>query len=150
MIKTQLTRADALEILELGRQFHQESQFKDQVFQEEKCWAILNATLLHPEKYFIAYDDQFKGLLLMQMSAEFFSDSLWAADHAFYVTPEERGGGLGKELLEAGEKWAKEKGAAEMVIFHNAGIRTETAEKFYTALGYQLSGLIFKKSFLVN
>jgi len=145
MIKTLLNREDALVILEMGRRFHQESQFKETPYDEQRCWALLEATVSHPNQFFIAYDDQFKGFIILQMGMQFFSGSKWAADQAFYVAPEHRGGSLATRLLKTGEAWAKERGASEFTIMHNAGIGLETAEKFYTKLGFGLSGLIFNK-----
>lgn len=145
MIKTQFDRNDTTGILNLGRQLHQESRFNGTSFDEPKCLMLLEQTLKYPHRVFIAYDDQFQGLLILQMSTQFFNDDMWAGDQAFYVTPEARGSGLAQQLITVGETWAKSEGATELVILHNAGIGLDTAEKFYNKLGLTLSGLIFNK-----
>lgn len=146
MIKTQLTREDALKILGLGKLLHQESQYCKQPYDSERIWSVLEATLQHPDKYFICYDDQFHGLLLLQMSNEFFSGEKWAGDLTFFVAPPARKGGLGDQLLEAGQQWAKENGAKEFTILHNAGIGLDTSDKYYEGRGFKLSGKIYSKS----
>src|ERR1700744_3393327 len=146
MIKTQLTREDALQILELGRLLHQESQYSKQPFNAERIWSVLEATLQRPDSFFIAYDDKYRGLLLLQMSAEFFSGEKWAGDLSFYVAPDARKLGLGDELLVVGEKWAKENGAKELTILHNAGIGLDKADHYYEKRGFKLSGKIYSKT----
>ena len=150
MIKTVYDPSDAAGILELGRQFHQESHFRGTSYDEPKCRMLMAASLMYPEKIFIAYDDTFQGIIVLQMSTQFFNDQKWAGDQAFYVTPQARGSGLAKQLLDAGSQWAKQNGASDLVIFHNAGIGIEKAEGFYNPLGFNLSGLIFNKSLVDN
>lgn len=145
MIRTELDVGDLPSILAMGYTFHQESRYKDLNYDPNKIEKLLLASLNHPDKIFFAYDSSFNGLILLQMGTQFFSDDKWAGDQAFYVTPNKRGTRLALELLELGAKWAKENGAKELVILHNAGLGLESAEKFYTKHGFGLSGLIFNK-----
>ncbi len=146
MIKTQLTRDDALKILELGRALHGESHFAKENFDDERCWMLLDSTLRSPGRCFIAYDDQFRGMIILQMSTNFFSGAKWAGDQVFYVAPEARNQGLSDELLEAGKKWAKENGAAELTIIHNAGIGLDWSDQYYSKRGFQLTGKVYSIS----
>lgn len=148
MIKTVLTREDALALLEVGRKFHSESQFKDEPYNAEGCWALLDATLRHPDSFFIAYDDEYRGLLILQAGVKFFSGTRWVADQVFYVAPEFRGSSLALRLLKEGEKWTRSIGAPELVIMHNAGIGMAEADRFYKRLGFDLTGKIFTKQLL--
>lgn len=146
MIRTELTREDALKILDLGYALHQESQFRDQPFEAERCWALLEATLQHPDKVFIAYDDEFQGMIILQMSTNFFSGQKWAGDQVFYVAPTARGTGLSDGLLAVGSEWARCHGALELTIIHNAGIGLETADQYYEKRGFKLTGKVYSKS----
>ena len=148
MIKTQLDLADLPQILNLGRQFHQESHFNSTDYDEVKVRMLLEKTLELPHKLFLAYDDQFQGVILLQMATQFFNNQLWAGDQAFYVTPATRGRGLASDLLNAGQQWAKQEGASEVVILHNAGINADRAQSYYESKGFNLSGLIFRKSLI--
>jgi GNAT superfamily N-acetyltransferase len=145
MIKTYLDPDDLEKVLDLGYKFHQESQYKDLSYDIPKITNILMATISIPTRFFIAYDAEFKGLILLQMSTQFFSASKWAGDQAFYVVPEARKSGLGHDLLEVGYQWACDNDADDFVILHNAGIGLETAQKFYEKEGFKLSGMIFNK-----
>lgn len=145
MIKTQLTREDALQILELGRQLHAESRFNEQPYDEQRCWTVLDATVRFPEKFFIAYDDSFKGFIIMHMQEHYWSGHKWATDFCLYVAPEKRGSMMAYRLEKAAEKWAKEKGAREMTIFHNTGINMEDAPAIFNRLGFNTAGYIFTK-----
>jgi GNAT superfamily N-acetyltransferase len=143
MIKTVLTRDDALNIMALGRRLHQESRFSNLPYNEERCWMVLQNTLEHPDKYFIAFDEEYHGFILMVMTEEFFSGTKWSGDRCLYVAPEHRGGSLVVRLLDEAYKWSKEHGAEEMVILHNTGINTDTAPKLFNKLGFDMKGYIF-------
>jgi len=148
MIKTVLTREDAQEIMKLGRRLHQESRFKDQEFDALRCWLVLEQTLQQPDKYFIAFDSEYRGFILMAMTEEFFSGSKWAGDRCLYIAPEHRGGSLVVRLLNAAQDWAKANGAKEMVIIHNTGIDMEKAPKLFNKLGFDMKGYICAKEIL--
>ena len=148
MIKTQLDREAALEIMKLGKQLHAESRFSDELFDDQRCWSILDGTINNPEKLFIAYDSEYRGFILMVMNQEFFSGKKWAADLSLYVKPECRGGSLVVRLLDAAYKWAKEHGARDVTIFHNTGIDTDKAPQLFGKLGFNMKGYIFVKEIM--
>jgi GNAT superfamily N-acetyltransferase len=148
MIKTQLQREDALQIIELGRRLHKESRFKEQPFNYDRCWNVLERTVLQPERDFIAFDSEYRGFILMTMTEEFFSGTKWAGDRSLYIAPEHRGGSLVVRLIDAAQDWAKQNGAEEMTIFHNTGINTEQAPKLFGKLGFDMKGYIFVKEII--
>ena len=145
MIKTKLTREDALKIIELGRILHKESQFRDTKFDVEGCWFLLEATLKSPTKFFIGYDDQFRGMIILQISVNFFSGEKWAGDQVFFVAPEARNKGLADELLEAGRSWAKDNDAKELTIIHNTGIGLDWSDEYYSKRGFKLTGKVYSE-----
>lgn len=145
MLKTKLTTEDARVILEMGRQLHQESQFKDEPFNVDKCWALLSSTLDNPTRRFIAYDDKFRGFVLMGINEHYFSDVKKAADFCLYIVPEHRGGSLVVRLIDAASEWATANGAKDITIQHNTGIKTESAPRLFNKLGFDLDGYIFTK-----
>jgi hypothetical protein len=141
-----LNHDSALQIIELGRELHQESKFKDTPFSEQNCWKVLEATQTNQFKFFLAYDDEFRGFIIMQATTHYFNNNVWTADLAFYVKPEFRGTTtVGLELLQEAEKWSKAIGAQEMTIFHNTGINTDKSEKFFNRNGFSTAGYIFTK-----
>lgn len=141
-IKTVIDREDALELLKIGEQFMKESRFGNGTYNAEKVWTILDATLRYPDRYFIAYDSDFRGLILLMISEHYFSTDRFCSDLAFFVTPEARGSTLGPRLLKEGIKWAEGCGVKEFTIFHNAGF---PLTKFYEGMGLPKVGEIFSK-----
>lgn len=122
-----------------------ESQFKDEPFNDEKCWALLESTLTHPTLRFIAYDSEFRGFILMQMTEHYFSDVKKASDFALFIVPEARGGSLVVRLIDAATEWSRENGAKDITIYHNTGINTDKAPQLFNKLGFDMDGYIFKK-----
>jgi len=62
---------------------------------------------------------------------------------ALVVSGDSSGHGIGAALVRHVEKWAAERGAAE--IFLNSGVQREGAHSFYEKLGYRASGVRFSK-----
>lgn len=145
MIKTKLTLEDALEIIKVGEELKNESRFRNHKYDPVGVEQILACTIRSPDKFFIAYDDQFRGLILMGIREHYFSDYKIAGDFAFFVKPEYRGSTLAVRLLREAERWAKENGANEMTILHNTGINTDQASRFFNGIGYETQGHIFSK-----
>jgi GNAT superfamily N-acetyltransferase len=85
-------------------------------------------------------------MIILQMSVVFFSGAKWAGDQVFFVAPEARKQGLSDELLAAGIKWAKDNGALDLTIIHNAGIDLDGADQYYSKRGFKLSGKVYSKS----
>ena len=145
MIKTQVTLEDAFKIVEVGKTFLEEGRFKNHEYNPNGVLRILEATVTNPDKAFCAFDDQYRGLILMGISQHYFSTYKWATDFAFFVLPEYRGSTLAVRLLREAEKWAKANGASELTILHNTGINTDTATRFFNGVGYETNGHIFSK-----
>lgn len=145
MIKTLLNREDALQILELGKRLHNESHFQSEPYDSERCWNLLDSTVRFPSKRFIAYDDQFRGFILLGINEHYFSGVKRAEDFALWIAPEHRGGSLVLRLLQLGEQWAKDNGAVSLTIYHNTGIQTDKSPKLFNKLGYDTAGYIFTK-----
>lgn len=145
MIKTKVTPEDAQKIVEIGYEFMKEGRFRDHQYDPEGVWRVLEATIRFPNRFFVAYDDEFRGLALMGISQHYFSTYKWATDFAFFVLPEHRGGTLAVRLLREAERWAKENGASEITILHNTGINTDKSGRFFNGFGYETKGHIFSK-----
>lgn len=145
MIKTQLDRDGALKILELGEKLKNESQFRNEPYDSERVWQLLDATVRFPNQRFIAYDDEFRGFIIMGINEHYFSGIKRAEDFALWIAPEHRGGTLVLRLLRAAEEWAEKNGATSMTIYHNTGIQTDKSPRLFNKLGYDTAGYIFTK-----
>ena len=62
---------------------------------------------------------------------------------ALVVSEDSHGKGVGAALVRAVERWANQRGAAE--IFLNSGVQREGARRFYEKLGYRVTGVRFSK-----
>lgn len=145
MIKTVLDREAALKYIEVGRRLHGESQFRDEPYDEAKIMALFEATLVSPSTHYIAYDSEYRGMIIMGINEHYFSRVKWAADYCLFIVPEARGGSLVVRLIEAASNWAYSQGASWIRIDHNTGISPEKAPTLFNKLGFDLAGYIFTK-----
>lgn len=143
MIKTVVEPQDERPLLELGYRFHQESQFRNTPYNIMGVLQMIRAPALYPDKLLIAFDTDYRGVIILQMSTEFFSGRKWAGDQVFYVDPQSRRNGLASDLLKVGKQWALENGAEDLVIVHNAGIDLDKADEYYLKQGFEVSGKLY-------
>jgi GNAT superfamily N-acetyltransferase len=75
------------------------------------------------------------GLLLMEAHSDslLFAERRWAELVALYVAPGERGGALGRRLVEAGTQWAAAHGFDRLQLYVTAA--NEPAKRFYARCG---------------
>jgi GNAT superfamily N-acetyltransferase len=59
------------------------------------------------------------------------------------VDEKARRGGVGRKLVEAAEEWARERGADVMIV--HSGRQRTGAHAFYERVGYEATGVRFKK-----
>lgn len=149
MVRTELTREDALILLQMGKDLFDESHFRNENFQPNKVWVLLNATLKYPTRYFICYDKtdggEIGGYIFAYANENYFSDHLVAQDYAMYVKPEYRGSSIFIRLLKTFEKWADNIGAQEIRIGHSTGIDSEKTQALFKKLGFKQTATIFSK-----
>ena len=145
MIRTDLDRESALKLLELGERFHSETRFGEGEFNKERVWNVFQKIEAYPSHFFIAYDDQFRGVIMMARQENYWSGETTVQDLCFYVSPEARGTPIAVRLEKAARQWAKDIGAKEMIIYHNTGIETDSAPALFNRLGYVKQGYIFSR-----
>lgn len=67
-----------------------------------------------------------------------------SADLGIVVLPEWRGRGIGEQLMQAAEAWARERGAKRMIL--DLAAANDGARRFYERLGYEVYGLQMRRS----
>jgi len=67
-----------------------------------------------------------------------------SADVGIAVLPHWRNRGIGKQLMEAAEAWAREHGAERMILDLSAA--NEGARRLYERLGYEVYGLQMRRA----
>ncbi|UOQ46838.1 GNAT family N-acetyltransferase [Gracilibacillus caseinilyticus] len=95
-------------------------------------------------------DGEVFGFLGMFLQHYFEYDGQYAQIGIFIVDKDHRRQGIGKQMLERAEKWAKANGARAVMI--NSGNRNErlAAHQMYENLGYEAKSIGFIKNIIIN
>ena len=91
-------------------------------------------------------EDRLVGMIGLRVDLGYEYDGVQARIVALVVDESCRGSGIGSQLVEAGERWARERGAHKVMV-NTAHRRTQT-HAFYRSVGYESTGLRFVKSLL--
>lgn len=84
------------------------------------------------------------GLIGVRVECGYEFDGLIGRIDVLVVDESVRGRGIGKALVEVGERWLRQRGASRVLV-STAHRRTAT-HRFYESLGYESTGLRFSKS----
>lgn len=95
----------------------------------------------------VAFDeDKVVGLLLIVLFPNPFNPKcLNATELAYYVDPEYRESGVGRQLLTQGENVAKQIGVQLFNMIHLNSVSPEKAEAVYAKMGYRKNETVFTK-----
>ena len=85
------------------------------------------------------------GFLIGSLAAHGFHTDMFAYDRLVYVTPDRRGSTVARTLITAFEQWAKDKGAARVLLGVTTGTHTDATARFYNKLGYDTVGVLTMK-----
>lgn len=133
----------------LCSRFHQESHYAHVPLDLHTCRSVYLKSKMNPngriftKEYYI--EGQMVGLFIGSIVPIFFSKETQAQDLIFYILPEHRGTSWFLRTLLEFEKWAKEQGAFQVVLYTDTGINPE---KLGTLLGkykYTQSGVCYNK-----
>lgn len=80
----------------------------------------------------------------------FSSKGVYASEFAIYVNQEKRGTSAAYKLVERFERWAEDNKALEINVGVSTGITPERAHGFYTKMGYNHVGGIYKKQLVTG
>ncbi|MEX2649059.1 MAG: GNAT family N-acetyltransferase [Alphaproteobacteria bacterium] len=140
--------ADIPALIELGARFHAESRYKALPYDRGALRARLEDAVVRPMDHFVAVADEagaLVGVLAGLLTAFPFAPVPIAIDACFYVRPDRRGVPAARHLLAMFESWARERGAACVLLGVTSGVADERAIRLYQRLGYQLTGAILGK-----
>lgn len=143
----ELQEKDIEAMVAIGAEMHQEGAFSGLDYNPHRMEAVFTRCLTDRDHLCLVVkkDGMIIGGIYAVLSVYFFNYDIIAEERALYVLKEHRGGIAGLKLVRAFEKWAKERGAKEIVTGSSVGIKTEKVRQFYEALGYSTRGYIFKK-----
>ena len=144
---TQFSSDRLLNILQLGKRMHEESSYASLPFDAEKAAGAIMQLVVDNDSGFgvIAYDEDTPvGLIAGGIGSRWFSPSLYAYDHVWYVVPEYRGSRTAIRMLKMFESWAKDQGAEELWMGVTTNIDPERTGSLFTRLGYEHVGGNYK------
>jgi GNAT superfamily N-acetyltransferase len=98
------------------------------------------------ELYLLEYEAKVHGLLGFRIRENLEEPSRYGEVSVVVTLPESRKLGFGRALMNFAENLAKEKGCKGTWLVSGFG-REEEAHKFYSKLGYKITGYRFVKSF---
>lgn len=137
------TLEDLPEIAEMSMKFVETTGYKD--FADEDTIKSLIAAVVTSEPHEkIILLEPGVGFLAGCVTPFIFGPHLLATEIAWWVEPESRGSGIGKEFLDAFEFWAKEKAGCTMI---SMVCLDDKLEKFYVKQGYKLYERAYMKVF---
>ncbi len=140
-------RNDASAIFKMCRDFHQETQLKNIVF-DNVVFAGHLSWLYEDGACFLAvaeHDGKIVGFMSGWVYQLYFSKTLSAQNNLWYVLPEYRGGMIGVRLLKMFESWAFDKGAKILVGGTSSGISMPRSNKLIEKFGYEPVGSEYRK-----
>jgi len=124
---------DVPRLVEMGRRFVRETEYADKVGVSPEHMQKFGTDLLaNPAAAILVCDadGELRGMLALLIYPHPFSGESTAVELFWWVEPEHRG--TGRELLQAGEQWARERGAKRMQVI----APNERVAKLYRRKGY--------------
>lgn len=137
------TEADLPALLEMGERFRQETAYRDRLVADPGHPAWLARYVMDTGRILVATDgDTLVGMLWLLVVDHPALNKRLAGAVVWWVDAGARHQGVGRDLLAAGEAWAREVGATalQVMAYHNAPV-----ERLYGALGYEPKEIVFEK-----
>lgn len=137
---------DFPQILELAREFWQQTQFKSEPFNDEHCTNMIEMAHSHDllavldvGGVVVGFSAAVKSYLLASIEA------LTATELAWWVSPDHRGGRNGYSLLKYMEYLAKESGVKYWNMASMESSMPDIVNNMYERLGYKKSETVYTK-----
>lgn len=136
------------ELMALGRAMYAESTLVHLPLDEERARQTLLGAIDDDKGVYCmllarSSEGQAAGWLFGTITRPWFTGSLVAHDHAFFVAPEYRGSSAAFKLLGVFRRWAEKRGAAVLNISQRVGVEMERFDRFMRRAGYEPRGMNF-------
>lgn len=142
--------------VEMGKQFHANTRFREYEYNAEIVRHTLTELIARKGAgkyvFFVADDSAGKpvGGLIGCLESHIFSNKPAANIVHFDVLPEKRMGGAALRLLTAFRKWAENRGVFELCVGVNSGENLEKLDRFFKKLGFKATGGNYAMQLLSN
>ena len=131
-------------LLALAAEMHAESRFSRFAFVPEKVRAMLATLIVADDGFLWVFDDgDVIGALAATVFEHWFSSDRVAQDVGLFVRPDRRGGAAAAALIDRYIVWAHERGAVDVELGVNTGVRPERTGKLLERLGARLVGWLY-------
>ncbi len=139
------TMGDIASLVGYWRQFHDRSVFKHLALDEAKLAQTMSRIIEDKSGAFCffvadAEDGGPVGVLTGQIDTYYFSNDPIAKMVFYWVHPEHRYSPAAAKLMYAFRQWAKNRGAAEIMVGVTSGEAVELADKMLKKMGFQFTG----------
>ena len=134
----------ASQAVEIAREMHANSVYRDMPLDEEKTIRQLNysGTEVAPDRYFriAVRGDELMGGFYGIVRRTFFCDEINAHDLGWWVKQTARGSAAAVLLLNDFSSWARAKGARLVMVGQSTGINIERTTRLYEHCGFRVIG----------
>lgn len=131
--------------LNIAKQFHVESRFRDVPFAQDKVTKLLSNPNAFCALYKVA--DNYVGGMLGLVQEHWFTRSLVGFDLGLYILPAYRAKTSAPvRLVRAFEAFCESKGCFEIGLSSSAQIHEKRALRLYESMGYKPSGFVSHKT----
>lgn len=141
------TLVDAMAVMRMAKDFHDESDLRDIPFDDSVFWGYLVNTLNDKDSFLCLAErnNELIGFISGSIYQLYFSKVMAANSDIWYVAPEYRGGLTGTRLLKRFENWAEFNGARFLVSGSSSGITVDRVHKLIERFGYEPIGSEYRR-----
>ena len=139
------TESDIADLVKLGQEMHQESNFASLTFDVKKTEDYVKNLMSYGVVFCSEDNGKVTGFIAGFLYQPYFSYDFMASDIGLFVSKDARGGMAAPKLIDAFTKWAMEKGAKQIRPGISVGGNIEGVGRLYQRMGYSMVGSVFMK-----
>tara|TARA_R110002126_G_scaffold177173_1_gene326038 strand:+ start:2193 stop:2648 length:456 start_codon:yes stop_codon:yes gene_type:complete len=140
------TESDVIKIYALGKEMHEESDYRTLDWDREKVIYWLTKNVQDPRRFVMcAYDnDVLAGVFVGSISPTYFGNDLMASDLLWYVGKMYRGSRTGIRLLKMYRSWATDLGASKIKVGISSGMMMDRTGALLERMGFDHIGGLYR------
>lgn len=135
--------ADRAQLLSLFRRMHGESRYAFLPFEEARVESVLDSYMHETQRscaLAAVAGETVIGAVAGYVTEYAFCSELVASDQIVYVAPRSRGTLAAVRLIEGFRRWARDRGARELVLGITTGVDARRTGELFERLGFEFAG----------